>query len=123
MAGEAIELPLWRIKLHRPYTAPDFVPRPRLVELLERHRQRPLTLAVPPAGFGRGAHGTLRNDDRAERGAGNRRRRPNRRGVAETAVAEEAAETAVELAEESVAEALRETDDDTEGWKAVATGD
>jgi len=48
------ELPtLLRTKLHRPKVTADLVPRPRLLERLDQHRERPLTLVVAPAGFGK----------------------------------------------------------------------
>ena len=53
-ASQAPETPtLLRTKLHRPPTTADLVPRPRLLERLDQHRERPLTLVVAPAGFGK----------------------------------------------------------------------
>ncbi len=46
-------LPLLRTKLYRPPITPDLVLRPRLLERLERNRQRPLTLISAPAGYGK----------------------------------------------------------------------
>lgn len=40
-------------KLHRPAAPAHLVPRPRLVEMLERGRSLPLTLVCAPAGFGK----------------------------------------------------------------------
>jgi len=45
--------PLLRTKLHRPPVPSDFVPRPRLVDRLERGRNRPLSLVCGPAGYGK----------------------------------------------------------------------
>jgi LuxR family maltose regulon positive regulatory protein len=53
MATETDTLPLIRTKLYRPRTTGDLVPRPRLVEGLEQRRDRPLTLIVAPAGYGK----------------------------------------------------------------------
>jgi LuxR family maltose regulon positive regulatory protein len=48
------ELPtLLRTKLHRPPITADLVPRPRLLERLEGHRERLLTLVSAPAGYGK----------------------------------------------------------------------
>ncbi len=48
------ELPsLLRTKLHRPPITADLVHRPRLLERLEQHRQRPLTLVSAGAGYGK----------------------------------------------------------------------
>ena len=48
------ELPtLLRTKLHRPQVAADLVPRPRLLERLDQHRGRPLTLVSAGAGYGK----------------------------------------------------------------------
>ena len=44
---------LIRTKLHRPFTGPGVVPRPRLQERLAEGLHRPLTLIVAPAGFGK----------------------------------------------------------------------
>lgn len=40
-------------KLHRPAVPAHFVPRPRLVRMLERGKSVPLTLVCAPAGFGK----------------------------------------------------------------------
>jgi LuxR family maltose regulon positive regulatory protein len=45
--------PILRTKLHRPPVLPDIVPRPRLVDLLEAGRHRPLTLISAAAGYGK----------------------------------------------------------------------
>ena len=42
-----------RTKLHRPPLTKDFVPRPHLLQELEKHRQRPLTMVSAPAGYGK----------------------------------------------------------------------
>ncbi len=40
-------------KLNRPHAPGDLVPRPELIERLDRGRQRPLTLVTAPAGYGK----------------------------------------------------------------------
>ena len=45
--------PILRTKLHRPHVAADIIPRPRLVELLEAGRHRPLTVISAAAGYGK----------------------------------------------------------------------
>ncbi len=42
-----------RTKLHRPPVPDDYVPRPRLLALLDRYRKRSLTLVCAPAGYGK----------------------------------------------------------------------
>ena len=42
-----------RTKLHRPPVPRDYVHRPRLVEYIDRRRERPLTLVSAPAGYGK----------------------------------------------------------------------
>jgi LuxR family maltose regulon positive regulatory protein len=44
---------LLRTKLHRPPITADLVPRPRLLERLDQHRDRPLTLVLASAGYGK----------------------------------------------------------------------
>ncbi len=44
---------LIKTKLHKPRISDDLVPRPRLVSRLNRGLNRPLTLAVAPAGYGK----------------------------------------------------------------------
>jgi LuxR family maltose regulon positive regulatory protein len=53
MATEMDGLPLIRTKLYRPRLTGGLVARPRLVERLEQRRDRPLTLVVAPAGYGK----------------------------------------------------------------------
>ena len=53
MATETDTLPLIRTKLYRPRITGELVPRPRLLERLEQRRERPLTLVVAPAGYGK----------------------------------------------------------------------
>jgi LuxR family maltose regulon positive regulatory protein len=53
MATETDTLPLIRTKLYRPRITGDLVPRPRLLQRLEQHQGRPLTLVVAPTGFGK----------------------------------------------------------------------
>ena len=53
MATETDTLPLIRTKLYRPRITGGLVPRPRLLERLEQRRDRPLTLVVAPAGYGK----------------------------------------------------------------------
>ena len=53
MTNETEALPLIRTKLYRPRITGDLVPRPRLLEQLEQRRDRPLTLVVAPAGYGK----------------------------------------------------------------------
>jgi ATP/maltotriose-dependent transcriptional regulator MalT len=45
------DLALLRTKLYRPPLTQDLVPRPRLLERLNRRRRRPLTLVSAPAGL------------------------------------------------------------------------
>jgi len=42
-----------RTKLHRPPVPGDYVHRPRLLEYLDKRRERPLTLVSAPAGYGK----------------------------------------------------------------------
>jgi LuxR family maltose regulon positive regulatory protein len=53
MATETGPLPLIRPKLYRPRITGGLVPRPRLLERLEKRRGRALTLVVAPAGYGK----------------------------------------------------------------------
>lgn len=53
MVGETATSSLIRTKLHRPPVGPDFVSRPRLLERLEKYRQRPVSLVSAPAGYGK----------------------------------------------------------------------
>ncbi len=54
MAISATEtLPLIHTKLYKPRIAEGLIPRPRLLELLDRGREQPLTLVVAPAGYGK----------------------------------------------------------------------
>jgi len=46
-------LPLLTTKLYRPPVTPDLEQRDRLIERLQRNRQRPLTLISAPAGYGK----------------------------------------------------------------------
>jgi len=46
-------MPILKTKLHRPRVPTDYVPRPRLLKLLERSRSTPLTLVSSPAGYGK----------------------------------------------------------------------
>ena len=50
---EADPLPLLTTKLYRPPVTPDLEQRARLIERLQRNRQRPLTLISAPAGYGK----------------------------------------------------------------------
>ena len=45
--------PILTTKLYRPPASPDLEPRTRLLERLDRNRQRPLTLITAPAGYGK----------------------------------------------------------------------
>jgi len=47
------QLPLLQTKLYRPPATPELEQRTRLIERLERNRQRPLTLISAPAGYGK----------------------------------------------------------------------
>jgi len=51
MAGEITPIPLLRTKLHRPLGASDHLHRQRLLDRLNRHPSRPLTLVSAPAGY------------------------------------------------------------------------
>lgn len=53
MSGEITTDPLLSTKLHRPPVGRIHVPRPHLLERLDQHRSRPLTLVSAPAGFGK----------------------------------------------------------------------
>jgi LuxR family maltose regulon positive regulatory protein len=53
MAGTTDTLPLIRTKLYRPRIPGELVPRPRLLERLNRSLDRKLTLVSAPAGFGK----------------------------------------------------------------------
>jgi LuxR family maltose regulon positive regulatory protein len=53
MTSEADTLPLIRTKLYRLRIIGELVPRPRLLERLDYRRDRPLTLVVAPAGYGK----------------------------------------------------------------------
>jgi LuxR family maltose regulon positive regulatory protein len=53
MADEQTTLPLIRTKLHRPPVTKDHLHRERLLDRLEKNRQRPLTLVSAPAGYGK----------------------------------------------------------------------
>jgi LuxR family maltose regulon positive regulatory protein len=50
---EGQTLPFLSTKLHRPDAGSDYVPRPRLLERLNRNPHRALTLVTAPAGFGK----------------------------------------------------------------------
>ena len=45
--------PIIKTKLYHPFVPQNLVPRPHLVEMLEKGRKRPLTLVVAPAGYGK----------------------------------------------------------------------
>ena len=51
--GEADSMPLLLTKLHRPWVAPVFDLRARLLERLDRNSHRSLTLISAPAGYGK----------------------------------------------------------------------
>jgi len=53
MAGETTPLPIIRTKLHRPPVAGDHVHRAHLLDRLNEHLYRPLTLVSAPAGYGK----------------------------------------------------------------------
>ena len=53
MTTEPLTPAIVRTKLYRPPLPPDWVPRPQLLEHLQRQRQRPLTLFSAPAGYGK----------------------------------------------------------------------
>ena len=53
MADEKTILPLLRTKLNRPPITGVHVPRPRLLERLNQHLKKPLTLISAPAGYGK----------------------------------------------------------------------
>jgi LuxR family maltose regulon positive regulatory protein len=58
--------PMCRTKLHRPPVTSDLVRRTRLLEYLEKHRDRPFTLISAPAGYGKStlASSWVEADDR-----------------------------------------------------------
>ena len=53
MAGETNIGPILSTKLHRPQVDRNHVHRPHLLEQLDKHRGRPLTLVSAPAGYGK----------------------------------------------------------------------
>jgi LuxR family maltose regulon positive regulatory protein len=53
VAGKAESEPVLLTKLHPPPISPDIVPRPRLVDLLQQGRHRPMTLVSAAAGYGK----------------------------------------------------------------------
>jgi len=53
MADEQASFPLIGTKYHRPPIPRVFVPRLRLLEMLNQRLQRPLTLISAPAGYGK----------------------------------------------------------------------
>ena len=53
MAGETNISPILNTKLHRPPVDENHVHRPHLLEQLDKHRGRPLTLVSAPAGYGK----------------------------------------------------------------------
>jgi LuxR family maltose regulon positive regulatory protein len=54
MSTPALEsLPLILTRLNRPPVPFDLVPRPCLIEWLDHRSQRPLTLVLTPAGYGK----------------------------------------------------------------------
>lgn len=53
MADNDYTSSLIQTKIHRPPLPVDLVARPRLIEWLERRRERPLTLVSAPAGYGK----------------------------------------------------------------------
>ena len=53
MKDEKSNLPRLRTKLHRPPVAEDHLHRKRLLERLNKHIHRPLTLVSAPAGYGK----------------------------------------------------------------------
>jgi LuxR family maltose regulon positive regulatory protein len=53
MPGDKTALPLLQTKLHRPHVVTNHLHRQRLLDRLNRHRQRPLTLVSAPAGYGK----------------------------------------------------------------------
>ena len=46
-------MPILKTKLHRPQVPSDYVVRPRLLKLLKRSCDTPLTLVSAPAGYGK----------------------------------------------------------------------
>ena len=53
MTNTTANIDIIRTKLHRPPVTRDLVPRTQLLERLECHRQRPLTLISAQAGYGK----------------------------------------------------------------------
>ena len=53
MSGDKSALPLLKTKLHKPPVVTDHLHRQHLLDRLNRHRQRPLTLISAPAGYGK----------------------------------------------------------------------
>lgn len=50
---EATPTPLLQTKLYKPRLSQGLIPHPRLLDQLEQERERPLTLVVAPAGYGK----------------------------------------------------------------------
>ena len=46
-------VPLIQTKFYKPRITEGLIPRPRLLEQLDRGREQPLTLVVAPAGYGK----------------------------------------------------------------------
>jgi LuxR family maltose regulon positive regulatory protein len=53
MSGDKTDIPLLRTKLHKPPVVTDHLHRQHLLDRLNRHRQRPLTMVSAPAGYGK----------------------------------------------------------------------
>jgi len=53
MSGAKTTLPLLKTKLHKPPVVTDHLHRQHLLDRLNLHRQRPLTLVSAPAGYGK----------------------------------------------------------------------
>ncbi len=53
MPEDKTEIPILRTKLHKPSVVTDHLTRQHLLDRLNQHRQRPLTLVSAPAGYGK----------------------------------------------------------------------
>ncbi len=53
MSSDKTDIPLLQTKLHKPPVVTDHLLRQQLLDHLNRHRQRPLTLVLAPAGYGK----------------------------------------------------------------------
>jgi len=53
MSGDKTDIPLLKTKLHKPPVVTAYLHRQHLLDRLNRHRRRPMTLVSAPAGYGK----------------------------------------------------------------------